>query len=191
MLSLNRKHGIPFILLALVVMVFVEWYMGRLFFCKCGLISIWSGDIWSNQNSQQLIDPYSFTHIVHGVIFYFILWLIFRKKFTFWPMLLMAVLLECSWEILENTNWIINKYRTQTISLDYYGDSILNSFADIWAMALGFWLACKLHWKWSLAFVIVVEIVLLFWIHDNLTLNIVMLFYPIEAIKTWQLPSAF
>lgn len=191
MLNLSRKNSILLCLLAAAVMVFVEWQMGRFFFCKCGIISIWSGDIWSNQNSQQLIDPYTFTHILHGWIFYFLLWLVFRKKFKFWPMMFFAVVLECGWEILENTNWVINRYRENTISLDYYGDSIFNSFADVWAMALGFWLACKLNWKWSVACIIAIEIALLFWIHDNLTLNIIMLFYPFEAIKAWQMPSAF
>jgi len=191
--TFNRKNCLLLIALLTTIMVCVEWAMGRLLFCKCGIISVWSGDIWSNENSQQLMDPYTLTRILHGWIFYFLLWLVCRKrfKFHFWPMLVVAVLLECSWEILENTNWVINRYRENTISLDYYGDSIFNSFADVWAMALGFWLANKLHWKWSVACIITIEIALLFWIHDNLTLNIVMLFYPIEAIKAWQMPSAF
>ena len=165
-----------------------EWHMGRLFFCKCGIISFWSGDIWSNQNSQQLADPYTFTHIVHGVIFYFLLWLAFGKRLPAWARLLLAVLLESGWEILENSNFVINRYREATISLDYYGDSIFNSIANIWAMVLGFWLAWKLPVKLSIAGLILLEIVLLFWIRDNLTLNIIMLIHPIAAIKNWQMP---
>src|SRR5438876_3645824 len=102
----------------------IELWMGRLPFCKCGTIRLWAGNIWSNENSQQFTDPYTFTHILHGVLIYFGLWLVAGKRLSIGARLVCAVALESGWEILENTNFIIDRYRAATISLDYYGDSI-------------------------------------------------------------------
>lgn len=159
--------------------------MGRSWWCDCGSLNPWSWDIYSSHNSQHLLDPYSFTHVLHGVLFFAVLQLL-PARFGTKARFLIAIVLECLWEILENSPIIIDRYRTATISLDYYGDAILNSVSDIVACGLGFWLAASLRWWWSVAFVIAVELLLLMTIRDCLVLNIIMLVCPIEAIKQWQ-----
>ena len=146
----------------------------------------WEGDIWSSEQSQRFADSYSFTHVIHGLLFYLILWLAARKmpvRYRF----LIAVIIEAVWEIMENSPLIIDRYRAVTISLGYVGDSVINSLSDILMMIIGFLLAAR--WKvWmSVALVILIELILLLLMKDNLTLNIVMLVYPIEAIKSWQM----
>ena len=171
----------------MVLTAAIEYAMGRLAFFKCGVISLWSGDIWSDQNSQQLADPYSFTHVIHGVLYYALLWLLFGRRLTISTRLPLAVLIEAGWEILENSPIIIDRYRTVTISLGYYGDSIFNSLGDIVFMAAGFLLAWRLPVRVTVIGTIVTELILLWWIRDNLTLNIIMLIHPVEAIKNWQM----
>jgi len=159
---------------------------GRLWWCVCGEWNLWSGDVWSSHNSQHLLDPYSFTHVLHGVIFCGLLkWLVPRWS----PMVrfLVAVTVECLWEIVENTDFIINRYREATMSLDYFGDSVTNSLGDILTCALGFLLARRVGIWRSVVFFLVTEVILLFWIRDNLFLNIVMLIHPFDSIKTWQM----
>ena len=165
----------------------LEYGMGRLVFCKCGSIAIWSGNIWSNQNSQQLADPYTLSHILHGVLFYGLLWLTLGKRVPVGMRLVLAVFMESGWELLENSSFIIDRYRATTISLDYYGDSILNSMGDILAMVLGFQLARFLPVRICVVGAIAVDLFLLYWIRDNLTINVIMLIHPIEAIKHWQM----
>ena len=182
---MNKKY----ILLSIVIIVFaviVLFSMGRIPFCKCGIISFWSSDVVSDQQSQQLFDPYTFTHIIHGIIFYFLLWLLFRKHLSPVQKLLIAVGIESAWEILENTNYVLDRYRAVTISYGYYGDSIFNSVGDILSMAGGFMLAWKLPKKLTVGIVIAIELLLLYFIHDNLTINIIMLIHPIQSIKVWQ-----
>ena len=145
----------------------------------------WDGNIWSNENSQRVADAYSFSHIIHGILFYAILRLIARKmplrrRFT------LAALLEAGWEILENSPLIINRYREATIALGYVGDSVLNSCSDIVMMALGFYFARRMPVWVSVAAVATMEIACLLWVRDNLTLNIIMLIHPIPALKAWQ-----
>jgi hypothetical protein len=159
---------------------------GRIVWCACGHANLWAGDIWSAHNSQHLFDPYSFTHILHGMIFCGLLaWL--------WPSLRLAwrltftVFIEALWEILENSQFIIQRYREATIGLGYEGDSIINSLGDILCCVAGFALARYLGWRRSAVFFVVTELVLLFWIRDNLTLNVLMLSFPIDAIKQWQM----
>jgi hypothetical protein len=164
----------------------VELWMGRLPLGPDGRFGLWEGDIWSSAQSQRLADPYSFSHIVHGFLFYGILWLVA------WPVpvryrFLGAVFLEAAWEILENSPFIIERYRAMTIAVGYEGDSVLNSLCDVLMMSLGFWLALKLKVRWSVAAVIVMEVGMLLWVRDNLTLNIIMLIHPFEAIKSWQM----
>jgi hypothetical protein len=160
--------------------------MGRFLICRCGIVALWNGDIWSNQNSQQFTDPYTFTHISHGIAFFGLMWLIART----WRVesrMIGAVALESAWEIIENTDFSIQRYRDVTISLDYYGDSVINAAGDIAAMMLGFWIASRLPPKAAVLTVVVLETVLLITVRDNLVLNIVMLFVPAEGIRQWQM----
>jgi hypothetical protein len=162
-----------------------ELWMGRVPMCTCGTIRLWTGAVNSAENSQQITDWYTFTHIAHGLIFYAALWLVARRV----PMplrLLLAVLVEGTWEIVENSPFIIDRYRAATISLDYYGDSVINSLSDIVAMMIGFWIARRLRPWVSVALLAAMEVMLAVTIRDNLTLNIIMLIHPIEAIKHWQ-----
>jgi Protein of unknown function (DUF2585) len=165
----------------------VELWMGRLLFCKCGIIRLWAGNIWSNQASQQFTDPYSFTHILHGVMFYAMIWIVAGKRLPWQTRLLAAVMLECGWEILENSNFIIDRYRAGTISFDYYGDSVLNSMGDICCMMTGFMLAYKLPVRVTVIGALLLDLALLLWIRDSLALNIIMLIHPVAAIKAWQM----
>jgi hypothetical protein len=170
----------------IAVAILALFGMGRVPYCECGVIRFWSGNIWSNENSQQFTDPYTFTHILHGTLFYALLWLGFRRRADAGTRLLWAIAIESAWEVFENTNFIIDRYREATISLDYYGDSILNSTGDILAMIAGFELARRLPVRASIAGTIALDFVLLLTIRDSLVLNIVMLIYPVEAIRQWQ-----
>ena len=184
----STRDYLPWILIFAVVALSVVqlWRQGRVWWCQVGDYAPWSWQVWSAHNSQHVFDPYTFTHILHGVLFFWIASLIFRKVPLAWR-LLMAISVECAWEVAENSNAVIQRYREATISLNYFGDSIINSLGDILSFSFGFWLAYKLRLWLSLAFFVAVEIVLLFWIHDSLILNIIMLIYPIEAIKKWQM----
>lgn len=184
----SARDFLPWLLIiaAVVLMVFQLFYQGRLWWCRDDAYTLWSGTVLSRHNSQHLFDPYTFTHVLHGVLYFWLATLIFRRMPLAWRLFL-AILVECSWEVLENTNMVIERYRAVTISLDYFGDSVANSLGDVLSCALGFLIAQKIKLWWSLALFIIIEIILLFWIHDSLLLNIVMLVYPIEAIKTWQL----
>ena len=176
-----------FIFLAVLAMTGgIELWMGRSLFGPDGKSGLWESSIWSNENSQRFADPYSFSHIVHGILFYAGLWLIARK----WPVryrFLLALALEAGWEILENSPLIINRYRATTISLGYVGDSVFNSLSDILMMTLGFWFAFCLRPRISIAAVIIMEIGCALWVRDNLTLNLIMLIHPFDAIKHWQM----
>ncbi len=153
--------------------------------CTCGTIKLWHGIVQSPDNSQHLADWYSFSHVVHGFIFYGLAHLALRRR----PLglrLLLATLVEAGWEILENTPMIIDRYREATMAFGYSGDSVLNSVSDIAMMILGFWIASRLRWPWVVALALVFETFTLWRIRDNLTLNIVMLVAPIDAIRDWQ-----
>jgi|SRR3989344_2603808 len=160
--------------------------MGRLPWCSCNEIWLWSGDIFSEHNSQHIFDPYTFTHFIHGVLFYALIWL-FGKRLPFGLRLLLAVGIESAWEIIENTDAVIGYYRANTVSLGYYGDSVINSVSDILAMAVGFWFSYRFRVLASILALVTIEIFLAFWIKDNLTLNILMFIHPFEFIKNWQL----
>jgi len=177
--------AISCVVAAAVVVLNIE---GRRWWCPAGDLSPWSWDIWSQHNSKHLVDPYSFTHILHGVLEYWLLSLLFPRLKLAWRLFL-AVLIESSWEVAENSSYVINRYREETISLAYFGDSIINSLSDIVCCSTGFAIAYKLRFWRSLALFLITETVLIFWIHDSLIINIIMLLYPIEAIKHWQMPQ--
>lgn len=183
---INVFYPILAMMVSIVGMVIALYWQGRVWWCKVGDLSPWSSDIWSTHNSQHFFDPYTFTHILHGVLYFWIINLIFKELPLRWKFFL-VILVECLWELLENSNFVIERYRAATISLDYFGDSILNSLSDVLSCAFGAFLAYKLKFWRSLIYFAATEILLLFLIRDNLTLNIIMLIYPIEAIKHWQM----
>lgn len=184
----TRRDRLPWLLMlgVMAVVVVAENVEGRVWWCQAGDYWPWAWDIWSRHNSQHLIDPYSFTHILHGVLEFWLLGLIFKKVPVVWR-LLMAVMIEGSWEIAENSSYVINRYREATISLDYFGDSIINSISDIVCCATGFVIAYKLRFWRSLFLFVATEIILVVWIRDSLIINLIMLIDPIEAIKHWQM----
>ncbi|MGD9589058.1 MAG: DUF2585 family protein [Pyrinomonadaceae bacterium] len=170
-----------------MLMTVVLWTQGRIWWCKSGDWAIYVNEAWnSSHTSQHLFDPYTFTHVLHGVLAFWLAGLILPRLAMGWRYLI-AMAGEAAWEVLENSAFIIEKYRENTASLDYFGDSILNSVGDLIACAAGFWIAVKVGWWRSLAFFVVVEILLLIWIRDGLMLNILMLIYPLESIKAWQM----
>jgi hypothetical protein len=160
--------------------------MGRSPLGPDGKFGLWEGDIWSSENSQRFADPYSFSHLVHGMLFYGFLWLVARKLPVRYR-LLIALALEAGWEMLENSPLIINRYRETTIALGYTGDSVLNSLSDILMMTLGFLFAFRMRPRVTVAVIIAMEVGCVLWVRDNLTLNIIMLIHPMEALKTWQM----
>jgi len=164
-----------------------EYLMGHPLICKCGYVKLWHFDVQSAENSQHLIDWYTPSHIIHGFLFYGLLWLISR----FVPMslgtrLVLAVVIEASWEVLENTPFAINRYREATIALDYYGDSVINSMSDILFMVLGFFLAWRLPVWLTVTIGLALEIFVGAMIRDNLTLNVIMFLWPLDSILHWQ-----
>lgn len=180
------RRGALVSLVLVILAVLVLAGMGRVWWCSCGLLNLWSGETASMHNSQHLFDAYTFTHILHGIGFYGILWLLLGKRAGRSSRFIAAIGIESVWEIIENTNFVIERYRETTISLGYYGDSIFNSLADIAACAFGFVLAMRLPVWGSVVLFFGIEGFLLWWIRDSLLLNIIMLIWPLEGVRTWQ-----
>ena len=158
---------------------------GRPLWCGVGDVALSAWDVGSAHLSQHLVDPYSFTHIEHGLIFFAILYLAFPKKSLGWRFLV-AITLAAGWEILENSSWIIDKYREQTVDAGYYGDSVFNALSDMACCAFGFWFAARFRLWWSVALLLIFEVTLAITIRDNLFLNLLMLSFPVDAVFEWQ-----
>lgn len=183
--TISTRRAIILALFLLSIQAFALSMFGQPLICKCGYVKLWEGVVLSNGNSQHLTDWYTFSHIIHGFLFYFFAWLLFPRA----PLamrFLLALGIEVSWEIIENTPMVIQHYREQALSQGYIGDSIINSLSDSITMILGFWAAWRFPW-WVIVVVgLGLEIWVAYEIRDNLTLNIVNLIHVFPAIKSWQ-----
>ncbi|MFY0691882.1 MAG: DUF2585 family protein [Paracoccaceae bacterium] len=184
---MTRSRALPFWITAglIVATACILLWMGRVPICECGYVKLWHGESLSGENSQHLMDWYTPSHLLHGILFYAALWFAARWVSVGWR-LVGATALECAWEIVENTERVIEHYRYTTVSADYFGDSVINSTADILVMMVGFGIALRVPIWVSVVTVIGFEVLTGFIIRDGLTLNIVMFLYPSETLKAWQ-----
>lgn len=186
----DRRAIIVSLAIAIVTVV-ILLAMGRVPICECGYVKLWHGQINDAGNSQHIADWYTPSHIIHGMIFYALGWWLFVKRGLggaqgFRWGLPLAVLLEAAWEVLENTPMVIDRFRAVTANFGYSGDSVINSAADIGWMSFGFWLALRLPWQATVVLALIGELVAGYMVRDNLTLNVIMLIFPIDAIAQWQ-----
>ncbi|HXI73340.1 MAG TPA: DUF2585 family protein [Verrucomicrobiae bacterium] len=188
-LTPHARQGLFAFIAVLALTGGIEGWMGRSLLGPDGRLGVWDGNIWSSENSQRLADPYSFSHLVHGILFYAGLWLVARQ-IPVRHRLLIALLLEAGWEILENSPLIINRYREATIALGYVGDSVLNSLSDVLMMTLGFLFAWRMKPWITVTAIVIMEVSCAICVRDNLTLNVIMLVHPFDAIKHWQMAGA-
>lgn len=184
---MTRTDRLPYLVTAAIIALTAAWllYVGRVPICECGYVKLWHGETMSSESSQHLTDWYTPSHIIHGLLFYGLLWLVARRLSFGWR-LTIATVIEAVWEIVENSDAIIERYRSVTISLDYYGDSVINAVADILAMVAGFFLARILPVWASVALIVLFEAATIWLIRDGLALNVLMLLYPLDAVKAWQ-----
>lgn len=184
--SETKRWGLGALIVLAILVIQASWLYidGRIPMCECGTIKLWSGSLMS-ENSQHIADWYTLSHIIHGFLFYWLLTTI-APKAPLGLRLAIAVGVEAVWELVENSNFIIERYRANTSSVDYFGDSIVNSVSDTVAALIGFLLAAKLPTKITVAIALFMEVLALIVIRDNLTLNVIMLLHPFEFIKQWQ-----
>lgn len=177
----------PILITLGIILLTTAWlvWIGREPWCKCGYVKLWHGQVVSSENSQHISDWYTPSHIIHGFLFFGALWLVARRLSFGWR-LAIATLVECAWEITENSDAVIERYRSVTISLDYYGDSVLNTVCDVLAMVLGFWMASKLPVWATVALIVLFEGLTMWIIRDGLALNVLMLVWPLDSVAQWQ-----
>lgn len=182
-----KRRVLPWLAVVAVLSVaaFELRWQGRLWLCSCDHFRLWLGDAWGAETSQQLFDPYSFTHMLHGFAFCGLLALILPRANWRWRVAL-ATAAEAAWEVFENTEYVINRYREATAALGYNGDTVVNSLGDVIACVAGVLLARRLGALKTLLLFALTEVVLLFWIRDSLLLNILLLVYPSEKLRAWQ-----
>lgn len=187
MMTHARRFWLPYLATALIIAAAAVWLWadGRVLICKCGEVKLWHGAVVSSENSQHISDWYTPSHIIHGFLFFGALWLVARRLSLGWR-LAIATLVESAWELVENSNAVIERYRSVTISLDYFGDSVINSVSDILAMVLGFWLAARLPVWATIAIALGFEATTIWLIRDGLALNVLMLLWPIPEVAAWQ-----
>lgn len=188
MTAYSRSWSRAYILIGIAIIAAVAvtlLALGQPPICECGYVKLWHGDVVSSENSQHIADWYAPSHLIHGLLFYSLMWLLFRRQSVGFRAI-GALLIESAWEILENTPLIIDRYREATISLGYRGDSVINSVCDILFMLLGFALARRLPVSASIILALLLEIAVGAIIRDNLTLNVIMLLYPLDSIRAWQ-----
>jgi hypothetical protein len=185
--TLSRPQTAILVAGIVAVAALALYLMGHPLICTCGTVKLWHFDVASAENSQHLIDWYTPSHVIHGFIFYWLLWLASRwLPLSFGLRLVLAVAVEASWEVVENTDFVINHYREMTISLDYYGDSVINSVSDILFMVAGFFLAARLPVWLTLVVALALELFIGAMIRDNLTLNVLMFVWPLDSVLQWQ-----
>jgi len=183
-LTLYRQHWVALAFVAAGMAAGLVG-LGRNLICQCGYVKLWHGQVISSENSQHILDWYSPSHVLHGLVFYMALHLLLPRMNIGWRLVLAAAI-EAAWEIIENTSWIIDKYREDTIALDYYGDSVLNSVSDMTMMVAGFMIASRAPVWLSVCLFIAAELLVGLIIRDGLLLNIIMLLYPLDWVRQWQ-----
>jgi hypothetical protein len=178
---------LPWIAAAVVLAcgVYLLREQGRLWICSCDYVLLWTNEYWGHDTSQHLLDPASFTHLLHGFVLCGLVALVVPRVSVAWRLWL-AVSIEVLWEVVENSPFVIRRYREGTAAFGYHGDTVVNSGGDVLACALGFVLARRLGFRWAAVVFVAVEVALALWIRDGLLLNVVMLIYPLDAIEAWQ-----